>query len=153
MNLLIWRHADAAPAEPDASRPLTDLGKVQAAKVAAWIEHHVPKPYRVISSPAVRAQQTAQALTSDFEVADHLGFQMPTATGQAVLDKAGWPLKNETVIFVGHQPTVGQVHSLLLSSAVSSLDMQGGSLWWYSNSVPTFEGLNLLRAVVSADLL
>jgi phosphohistidine phosphatase len=153
MNLLIWRHADAAPGTPDASRPLTDFGRLQAAKMATWIEHHVPKPYRVVSSPALRAVQTAQALTNDFDVIDDLGYQMPTATGQAVLDLAGWPLSTQTLIFVGHQPTVGQVHSMLLSSTQSSLDMQGASLWWFSNELEGFEGRHLLRAVVTPNFL
>ena len=33
MDLILWRHADAAPGEPDIDRPLTAKGLRQAARV------------------------------------------------------------------------------------------------------------------------
>ena len=38
MNFLVWRHADAAPGEPDEFRPLTPLGIQQAQYIGAWIK-------------------------------------------------------------------------------------------------------------------
>ena len=153
MNLLIWRHADAAPGKPDALRPLTPLGHQQAKKISAWIKIHVPGPYRVIGSPAVRARDTAAALTTQYEAIPELGYGLETATGAAILKAAGWSQTTGTVIFVGHQPTVGNVNALLLSGTESDTNMQGGSLWWYSNEMPDYQGVTLLRAVVSHDFL
>ena len=31
MELILWRHAEAAPGQPDAARPLTEHGRAQAA--------------------------------------------------------------------------------------------------------------------------
>lgn len=153
MNLVIWRHADASPGEPDAARPLTDPGRLQAAAVAGWLTKHLPGPYRVIGSPALRARATAGALTPDYEAVPALGYGLESATGQAVLVAAGWPDGQGTVVFVGHQPTVGKVVSLLLAGVEGKCEVFGGSAWWFSNEVKTFEKLNLLRAVVSPDLL
>jgi len=153
MNLVIWRHADAAPGEPDDSRPLTELGRAQAAAVAGWLKSHLPGPHRIIGSPALRARATAGALAADYEAVPGLGYGMESATGQAVLEAAGWSHGNGTVVFVGHQPTVGRVVSLLLTGSECKCEVFGGSAWWFSNEVPTFERLNLLRAVVSPDLI
>src|SRR5689334_6020321 len=106
MDLLLWRHCDAAPGVPDELRPLTPLGAKQAARLARWLEPRLPADCRVIVSPALRAQQTAQALHRDFETDARL------ASGggpDAVLAAVNWPQASGTVLVVGHQPTLGQV--------------------------------------------
>jgi len=153
MNLVIWRHADAAPGSPDEARPLTEAGRLQARAVAGWIRAHVPGPYRVVGSPAARARDTAAALSTEYIPLAGLGYGLDTATGQAVLDAAGWPGAGGTVVFVGHQPTVGKAAVLLLTSADGHCEVFGGSAWWFSNEVRNFDGLVLLRAVVSPELL
>jgi len=62
MDLILWRHADAEEGAPDLARKLTPKGERQAARVAAWLREHLPENYRLLASPAVRAQQTAEAL-------------------------------------------------------------------------------------------
>jgi len=153
MNLVIWRHADAAPGTPDEARPLTEAGKAQARAVAAWLQARLPRPYRIMGSPAVRARATAAALGPDYEAIPELGYGLASATGPAVLNATGWPDGQGTVVFVGHQPTLGQVVSLLLTGTPTKCEVFGGSAWWFSNEMKTFERLNLLRAVVSPDLL
>lgn len=153
MNLVIWRHADAAPGDPDEARPLTDAGRAQAAAVARWLTTRLPRPWRVIGSPALRARATAAAFSSGYEAIPALGYGLESATGRAVLEAAGWPQGTGSVVFVGHQPTVGRAVSLLLTGAQTQCEVFGGSAWWFSNEVQSFEQLTLLRAVVSPDLL
>src|SRR2546423_14864052 len=62
MDLILWRHADAEEGADDMARKLTAKGEAQAAKVGAWLRKRLPKDAVVVSSPAVRAQQTAKAL-------------------------------------------------------------------------------------------
>ena len=62
MDLLLWRHAEAEDGEDDMKRRLTERGHKQARAMAAWIRKHQPKDLRIIVSPAVRTQQTAEAL-------------------------------------------------------------------------------------------
>ena len=148
MNLLIWRHADSAPGEPDDLRPLTALGKHQAQLISAWIKNNVPGPYRVFGSPALRARQTAAALGSNYDAIDELAYKKETATGIAVLQHANWPNAAETVIFVGHQPTVGRVNALLHTGSEQDSNMQGGSLWWFSSEGDGDKTLGFLKAVI-----
>jgi phosphohistidine phosphatase len=149
MNLLIWRHADAAPGEPDHQRPLTPLGNQQAQFISTWIKTNVPGPYRVFGSPALRASQTAAALGAGYEAIEALGYKKETATGAAVLRYANWPNATETVIFVGHQPTVGRVNALLHTGSEQDSNMQGGSLWWFSSEGDGDKKLGFLKAVIS----
>ena len=64
MDLIVWRHAEAYEAEPDEddmNRVLTSRGKKQAERMAVWLESQLPQGTRILSSPAVRAEQTVRA--------------------------------------------------------------------------------------------
>lgn len=61
MDLLLWRHAEAEDGFPDLARKLTQRGEKQAQQMAEWIRQHAPKNLRIVASPALRCQQTAQA--------------------------------------------------------------------------------------------
>ena len=112
MDLILWRHAEAEPGEPDLGRRLTAKGIQQADRMAKWLDRHLPATTRILSSPADRAQQTAQALKRKFRVLDEL---VPGASVSAVLTAAGWPDAKEAVLVVGHQPTLGEVAAYLLT--------------------------------------
>ena len=66
MDLILWRHCEAEPGEPDLGRRLTPKGHKQAERMAEWLERHLPDSSRILVSPADRAQQTAQALPRRF---------------------------------------------------------------------------------------
>ena len=85
MDLILWRHAEAEDGFPDLKRALTPKGRKQAAKMAAWLHKHLTEPVRVLVSPAVRAQQTAEAFTKSFETVDEIA---PGAAYAAVLEAA-----------------------------------------------------------------
>ena len=78
MDLLLWRHAEAEDGEDDMKRRLTQRGEKQARVMAKWIRAHQPRDMRIIVSPAVRTQQTAEALKLPFETHRKIG---PEACG------------------------------------------------------------------------
>ena len=108
MDLILWRHCEAEPGEPDLGRRLTSKGLKQAERMAAWLDAHLPDTCRILVSPADRAQQTALALQRKFKTVAELG---PGASVSAVLAAANWPESREPVLIVGHQPTLGAVAS------------------------------------------
>lgn len=148
MDLILWRHADAADGVPDLARELTAKGIKQSAKIAAFLQQHLPDQLRILVSPAARTQQTATALTSHFTLAPTLA---PGATAEAVLHAARWPDSGGTVLVVGHQPTLGEVAAQLLGCKDTSLSIKKGALWWFSGR----EGSNQvsLRLVITPDVL
>jgi phosphohistidine phosphatase len=129
MDLVLWRHAEAEDGEDDAGRRLTRKGHKQAARVAAWLRTHLPKDTRVIVSPAVRAQQTAEALSLESETLVLVG---PGAHPAAVLKAAGWPDGDGTVVVVGHQPTLGAAAALALTGKAASWRVKKAGVWWLS---------------------
>ncbi|MFO0461355.1 MAG: SixA phosphatase family protein, partial [Burkholderiales bacterium] len=73
MDLSRWRHAQAEDGPPDLERRLTARGREDAKRVGAWLRERLPSAgVRVLSSPAVRARQTADALGLRYEVVDAL---------------------------------------------------------------------------------
>src|SRR5258708_18698212 len=66
MEMILWRHADAENGSPDSARKLTERGREQARRVAAWLEPPLPPGCEILVSPAARAQQTALSLGVPF---------------------------------------------------------------------------------------
>ena len=60
MRLVLVRHAEAAPGEPDELRALTSEGREQARVLAAELARE--RPDAVLTSPLLRARQTADAI-------------------------------------------------------------------------------------------
>ena len=52
MELILWRHAEAEPGEPDLGRKLTAKGEKQARRVAEWLHSHLPQTAKIYVSPA-----------------------------------------------------------------------------------------------------
>jgi len=150
MDLILWRHAEAEPGEPDLGRRLTAKGIQQAERMAQWLDRHLPSTTRVLSSPADRAQQTAQALKRKFKVVDDLA---PGATVSAVLAAAGWPDSREAVLVVGHQPTLGEVAALLLTDQALGWSIRKGAVWWLSNRIRDGMATTVVKVVIGPDFV
>lgn len=130
MDLILWRHADAADAafgESDFERALTNKGRTQAKRMAAWLNERLPADSIVLVSPARRAQQTAAALKREVITRDALGTGADCMT---LLAAVLGPRAESTIVVVGHQPTLGQAASLLLTGVEAALSVRKGAVWW-----------------------
>lgn len=147
MELILWRHAEAEDGVPDMERRLTAKGEKQAAKMGTFLRTRLPQHTRILVSPAVRTQQTAQALTKHFETEPAVG---PGSDAKAVLKAAGWPDHKGCVLVVGHQPYIGEVAALLMAEYDVSFSVKKGAVWWLDNR----DGGNAaLRLAISPDFL
>ncbi len=149
-DLILWRHAEAADGTPDHDRELTAKGVKQAEKAAAFLHRYLPENPRILVSPAIRAQQTAAALTKHFTLAPTIA---PGATAQAVLRAAQWPDAGGTVLVVGHQPALGEVAAQLLGCDDYALNIKKGALWWFSRREREDSTQVTLRLVIAPDFL
>ena len=150
MELILWRHADAedaAPGTPDEARRLTAKGERQAKRVAAWLKKQLPDDARILASPARRAQQTAQALTRRFKVSREVGM---AAGPQSILDAAGWPAGEGTVVVVGHQPTLGQAAALALTGSPADWSVKKGAIWWLASREG---GKTVVKAMIAPEMV
>lgn len=150
VDLILWRHAEAEEGVPDKERRLTAKGEKQAAAMAAWLKPRLPAGCRVVASPARRTQQTARALTTDFETLPGLAVG---ESPMSLLAAVGWPDARGAVLVVGHQPTLGALASLLVCGKESDFAIRKGAVWWISRRNKPGDDKPFLRAVIGPDLL
>ncbi len=154
MQVILWRHAEAEDDAPsDMARRLTSKGQKQAGKMAAWMKAQVGndiKRWRVIASPAVRAQQTAEALQLPFETVEAIA---PDAPADAVLRSAHWPRGSHNVIVVGHQPTLGMVAAYLINGVEGYVPVKKGAIWWFEVREHNGKAQSILKAMASPDTI
>jgi phosphohistidine phosphatase len=112
MRLLLVRHAEAAPGDPDELRGLTDKGRRQAQELGARLADRGVDASVILTSPLIRARQTADALGAalgtDVEVDERLA---PGATPDGVREAVDG--RGETVVAVGHQPDCSSIATIL----------------------------------------
>ena len=153
MDLIIWRHAEAHEAEPgeeDMLRALTPRGRKQADRMSVWLDAQLPQGTRILSSPAVRAEQTVQALKRKYKVRDALS---PGASVQDILETSGWPDAKYPVLLVGHQPALGGVVAQLMGMPEEACAIRKGSVWWLRHRHRDGQGQTVLMSVTCTEML
>ncbi len=157
MDLILWRHAEAEVAqegEDDLSRVLTKKGERQAARMAAWLDRHLPEGTRVLVSPSVRTQQTVAALGRKFKLRDEL---VPETSVDDVLGLLKWqeatgPQIKGSVLLVGHQPYLGQLVAKLLGMQEHHCPVRKGGVWWLRTRVRDGQPQTVLLTVACPEL-
>lgn len=123
MDVYFLRHGDAEDLRPggsDAERRLTDKGLKQSARAAAWLRNHDVTVDVVVTSPLVRARQTAEPVARALEVdlredARLSGGRLTVQALAALIADAGNP---EAVLLVGHEPDFSMIIEELTGGAV-----------------------------------
>jgi phosphohistidine phosphatase len=153
LDLILWRHADAADGEDpidDLDRPLSSKGERQAERMGAWLARHLPSSTHVLVSPARRSRQTAEALVRKFRTVPGLA---PASTVDSVLASVRWPDRRSPVLAVGHQPALGVTASYLLSGHPIAWTLRKGGVVWLRHR-PREEGAQvLLVAALSPEMV
>ena len=109
MRLVLVRHAEAAPGSPDELRTLTPEGRAQARALGERLRNEGIWPDAILSSPLVRARETAEALRlGEPEPDERLA---PGATADDVREAIDG--RGDTVLVVGHQPDCSRVAAAL----------------------------------------
>jgi phosphohistidine phosphatase len=127
-TLVLLRHAKAEQpvGTDDIDRPLTARGHADAAAAGAWLVRHALRPAEVICSPAKRTRQTwhgvALALGGS---GPHVRYEpmMYGGTARDLLDLIrGAAESADTVLVIGHNPTISELSGLLDPSASGDSD-------------------------------
>jgi phosphohistidine phosphatase len=113
MKVVLVRHAEAAPGDPDELRALTPTGHEQARRLGEQLRADGIEPDAVLSSPLLRARETAAELGfGEPEPRDELGPGATADDVRAVVEGRG-----ETVLVVGHQPDCSRITAALRGGA------------------------------------
>jgi phosphohistidine phosphatase len=134
----------------DHDRPLTAKGERQAAKMARWLNLHLPETARVLVSPTLRTVQTADGLERRKRIIDAL---KPEDTVDALLHAARWPDAKEAVVVVGHQPTLGLTAAYLLAGVTQTWPVRKGAIWWIKRRERDGQVEVLLHASLTSEHL
>jgi phosphohistidine phosphatase len=110
MLVFLVRHAHAEKGEPDASRQLSQRGRDEATALARQLAGHDSRPGLVLTSPLVRARQTAQAIADAADVELRVDERLaPGATLLLVREAIREADGDGPVAVVGHQPDLSEV--------------------------------------------
>ncbi|MEP7233839.1 MAG: phosphohistidine phosphatase SixA [Ignavibacteriota bacterium] len=132
MLLYLLRHGiaeDHGSRSSDAERELTEEGVVKTRAILAAIEQmKFFSPELVISSPLIRARQTAKialesfAKGAKFEISEVLRSESEVTDTMSLV--AGHAKDFNRIMLVGHEPHLSRFGSALLGSPVSVIEMK-----------------------------
>jgi len=157
MLLHLLRHADAGDPDawngPDAERPLSPKGELQAEHLATFLDGVRFTPDVIISSPKARAWRTAEIVANglglDGRVVadDRLASGFDLATIDALLTDHGSPVRP---VLVGHDPDFSGLLSALVGAELS---MKKGAFARVDVRSRVTDSRGTLRWLIPPDLL
>lgn len=158
MRLILVRHAEAvhvgeAGVTADFDRHLTAAGHDTAAKLAASLRARGVSADAILSSPLVRAKQTAEPLrqlvrgnSNEPGLSDALA---PDSHDPAAVARLVEKLNAATVVLVGHLPDIASLTSWLIGAGGRGIDFGKGSAASLFAHGPLIEGSATLEWLVT----
>ena len=129
MELFLLRHGLAVERGTpgfarDADRPLTPQGRRQLHKIAAALERLDLSFDVILSSPFLRARQTAEIIAKELKLKKQLVFAdelQPGAPAEKTIHRlAASEARQKTVLLVGHEPDFSELISLLVAGVADA---------------------------------
>jgi len=159
MHLYLVRHAAAVLPQAngglsDEARPLTAEGRAQAASLGRAFQQRAVPVDRVLTSPLVRARETAELLAAGLGNPDILVELCPElAPGGSAkrLAKMLRKLHAQHVVLVGHMPELRQQTAWLIGGKKASIDFAKGGAACVVCDAPPRQGAGTLLWMVTPD--
>jgi len=124
MRIYLLRHGpagrrDASRWPDDSARPLTSRGAERTEVAARGLARLESDPTLVLTSPLVRAEQTAKILCKELQLEnlERLDALSPGGSYRAVVQRLAQCGANDAVFLVGHEPHLGKLAGVLLFGA------------------------------------
>jgi phosphohistidine phosphatase len=134
MQVYLLRHGiaeDAGPRTPDAKRELTEKGRVKLAGVLRLARGAEVQPELVLSSPLVRAVQTAEMAREILSVespVEQTAVLLPEGSPQKVWEELQGLRNLDSVLLAGHEPLLGELAAFLLGAPRLQVHMTKAAL-------------------------
>jgi phosphohistidine phosphatase len=130
MDLYIIRHAIAVDEgspeyEDDSLRPLSDKGKKKMRQIANGLHELGVDFDLILSSPYIRAKETAEILADVFKIKKDVEFSdnlIPTGDPDLLISEINENYSVDSIALVGHEPHLTALIGLLVSEN-ASIDM------------------------------
>lgn len=134
MELYLMRHGiaeDPKSGQPDADRKLTAEGRERAVAVVKLARQGGMSPSLLLTSPYVRAVQTAElaASTLDFK-GDMVTVPalVPHGSAEEVWDEIRLFADHQAILLTSHQPLLGSLMGFLLQSPALQVEVRKASV-------------------------
>jgi phosphohistidine phosphatase len=155
LRLHLLRHAHAGDAfqwvGDDELRPLTKKGRRQSERLGTFLEFHGMRPDVIVSSPLVRAQQTAEIVAATLGMTIRIDRRLGGGFGKSELWATLDELGAREPMLVGHDPDLSMLLSYLIDAA--GVSMKKGALATIDLRSRLGDGDGDLRWLVPPDLL
>jgi phosphohistidine phosphatase len=155
VRIHLLRHADAGDPEAwsgnDTQRPLSAKGRSQSDRLGAFLASVSFKPDQIVSSPRVRAAQTAEIVAEHLGMKVRLDDRLGEALGIGQLESLIADLGATRPLLVGHDPDFTMLVEALCDA--SGVEMKKGALARIDAPRPIAAGACMLRWLVPPDLL
>lgn len=120
MNLYLIRHAiavdEGTPEFEDSQRPLTDKGRRKMRQIAKGLQALGVEFDLILSSPYLRAQETAEILENVFKMKKKIVFSesiLPESEPEKVIAEINESHSVDSLVIVGHEPHLSSLIGLL----------------------------------------
>jgi phosphohistidine phosphatase len=123
MKLYLVRHAiaeDVRESEDDSLRPLTEKGREKMRRIAQALNELGVQPDLIVSSPYVRASQTASVLAKELKYKEELvysDFLVPMAEPDDMIGEINEKFSVDELMLVGHEPNLSSLAGVLLAGS------------------------------------
>jgi len=160
MNLYLLRHGIALePGEfsgADGLRPLAPLGVERTRAAAAGFRRLAGPAERIVSSPLLRARQTAEIFAEILRCADGVETCECLAADREAGEALAWlkrqPLRN--TLLVGHMPHLGRLAAALVwGRGDSPLALKKAGVCWLTFEAAPLAGTGQLECLLSPGVL
>jgi phosphohistidine phosphatase len=134
MEVYILRHGIAEErrsGRADSTRKLTGAGKVKLRQVLETARAAGVKPSLILTSPYVRAVETAELAAEILGCADpivHTDALLPSSPPQAVWRLIREQAGHTAILLAGHEPLLSEAASFLLGASRALMDLKKGAL-------------------------
>jgi phosphohistidine phosphatase len=121
MELYLFRHGDAAapqPGVPDEARELTERGRVETRAMAAALHAAGARPGAVVSSPLVRARQSAAIIAQAFGLSAEADDRLSPGCSMGDLQALLAQRQCQSILLVGHEPDLSRLIGQLTGGRV-----------------------------------
>jgi phosphohistidine phosphatase len=123
LNLIILRHGEAGTrlSDPvkDQKRPLTQSGKKELVQVAKSLQHLNVKFNYILSSPLLRAFETAKIVAGEYNLVKQIEKYdelKPSGNQDLLYDKLKKLNTDSNILVVGHEPYLSNMISDIISN-------------------------------------
>lgn len=141
MNIYIIRHAIAVDQETpgyesDSERPLTDKGRQKMRQIAKGLRGLGVEFDLILSSPYVRARETAEILADVFKIKKKITFSenlIPLGNPELLIGEINESYSVDSIALVGHEPYLSTLVGILVAeNAKLDITLKKGGVCYLS---------------------